>query len=531
MSYLVFARKYRPQGFDDVFGQEHVARTLLNSLRGGRIAHAYLFAGPRGVGKTTMARILAKAVNCLKSPGPAPCQRCEACAGIAAGQDVDVLEIDAASIRKVEEVQPLIESSRYLPQRSPRKVFIVDEAHMLSKHAFNALLKTLEEPPPHVLFILATTEPNKIPETVRSRCQRHDFRRISEADIARKLERIATAEKTAVEPGVFAEIARRATGGLRDAESLLDQSLAAAPQDRPLAVRDLVPILGGIPRELRARILDAARAGDGKGALAAAAEVVDAGADPAELLTDLYSDLHESAVGEAMGGGGEMRGNPRQPQKHAAHGSAGFATPASAPEAASDVRPSASGDREVGGGLGIEWCLAAAELVARHQKIATASRATRAALDLALLSLARLGDVEDLEDLVRRLERMAGPTSVVEQTQLPLAAAPPPPAPAANPPAPPPPSASRPAANLPPKLLDLRKRVGLDREGNAPPASPEPPASELVGETAPPENVPRALSGEELARIRSLPLVRAVVAEFDGRIEHVRRDDDVETVR
>jgi DNA polymerase-3 subunit gamma/tau len=475
VSYVVFARKYRPQAFEEVVGQEHVARTLRNALAQGRVAHAYLFAGPRGVGKTTMARLLAKAVNCLVSPGPNFCRTCEACTGIAAGQDVDVLEIDAASIRKVEEIQPLVESSRYLPQRSPRKVFIVDEAHMLSKHAFNALLKTLEEPPPHVLFVLATTEPNKIPETVRSRCQRHDFRRISEADIERKLRRIAQIEGAAVEEGVFAELARRATGGLRDAESLLDQALAAAPEGRPLSVDDLVPILGGIPRELRRRILDAAKRGDARAALGAASDLVDAGADPAELLQDLLSDVHEAAVNEALEGGG---------------------------------------------GHSVEWCLAAAELLARHQRLATASRAARAALDLALLAIGRIGDVVDLEELVRRLERIGGSTAAPARLEPPLGA--PPPAPASSPP-------PRPAQSLPPTLLNLRRRVGLDREEAGP--APDPVPAELEEPRPPPENVPRALAGEELARIRSLPLVRAAVAEFDGRIEHVRRDDDDEAVR
>ncbi|MFB3067045.1 MAG: DNA polymerase III subunit gamma/tau, partial [Planctomycetota bacterium] len=207
MSYVVLARKYRPQTFEELLGQDSVRHTLQNALKGGRLAHAYLFCGPRGTGKTSAARILAKAVNCLRSPGPEPCLKCEACAAIANGSDVDVLELDAASRRKVDEVQPLIESARYLPQRSERKVFIIDEAHMLSAHAFNALLKTFEEPPPHVLFILATTAPQKIPETVRSRCHRFDFRRFTEADIVGKLGRIAQNEKWEIAPGVLEEIA------------------------------------------------------------------------------------------------------------------------------------------------------------------------------------------------------------------------------------------------------------------------------------------------------------------------------------
>ncbi|MFI5403857.1 MAG: DNA polymerase III subunit gamma/tau [Planctomycetota bacterium] len=293
MSYLVFSRKYRPQTFDDVIGQEHVGQTLRNAIAHGRLGHAYLFSGPRGVGKTTMARILAKAVNCLVSPGIAPCGTCEACKGIAAGGDVDVLEIDAASNRKVEEVEPLIDAARYLPQRSPRKVFIVDEAHMLSTHAWNALLKTVEEPPPHVLFVFATTAPNKVPATVRSRCQCFDFRSIGASDIEGKLKRIAAEEGLALDEGVLKEIAARATGGLRDAESLLDQILSAAPAGRPVAVSDLVALLGDTPREVRLAILDHARRGAMKESLAAAEEIVRRGADPLELLRDLYGDLQD----------------------------------------------------------------------------------------------------------------------------------------------------------------------------------------------------------------------------------------------
>jgi DNA polymerase-3 subunit gamma/tau len=232
VSYLVFARKYRPQTFREVIGQDHVTGTLRKALEVGRLAHAYLFCGPRGVGKTTMARILAKAVNCMERPGVDPCGACEACRGIANGGDVDVLEIDAASNRKVEDVEPLVDATRYIPQRSPKKVFIVDEVHMLSRHAWNALLKTLEEPPDHVLFIFATTEPHKMPATARSRCQRFDFRRITPKDIETKLRRIAEAEGLAsvADDSVFLEIAARATGGLRDAETLLDQLIAAAPR-------------------------------------------------------------------------------------------------------------------------------------------------------------------------------------------------------------------------------------------------------------------------------------------------------------
>jgi DNA polymerase-3 subunit gamma/tau len=431
------------------------------------------------VGKTTMARILAKAVNCLKSPGVSPCGACEACCGIAAGGDVDVLEIDAASNRKVEEVEPLIDAARYLPQRSPRKVFIVDEAHMLSTHAWNALLKTVEEPPPHVLFIFATTAPNKVPLTVRSRCQCFDFRSIGAPDIERKLRRIAEAEGLSLEEGVLKEIAARATGGLRDAESLLDQLLSGVPAGRPVALSDLVALLGDTPREVRLAILEHARRGAMKEALAAAEEIVGRGADAASLLRDLYGDLHDLAVARARGEEGEP---------------------------------------------GLEWCLAAAELLGRHVSLAERARAPRASLDLALLAVAKLGDVRDLEDLVERLERISGPAPVAEargglrgpepRAPRPLAE----PAPAAAPARPAPPAPGAPS----------RPGLKLELGGRKPPleSRPAPPQNES---SLPPGGA--ALTGEELDRVRALPQVREALRVFGGHIEQIGRTEDGEVVR
>jgi DNA polymerase-3 subunit gamma/tau len=329
-------------------------------------------------------------------------------------------------------------------------VFIVDEAQMLSRHAWNSLLKTLEEPPPHVLFIFATTEPHKVIETVRSRCQRFDFRRITAADIAAKLRRIAAAESVEVEEGVYEEIAVRATGGLRDAESLFDQALSAAPTDRPLAVDDLVAILGGIPRQARRRLLELARAGEMPAVLEEAAGLVDGGADPAELLRDLYGDLRDAAVAAACG---------REEE------------------------------------LGVEWCLAAAEIVGRHQRMAADSRALRATLDLALLALARLGDVADLERLAERLEGLASGE---------------PGAPAPEP-APPRQGGVDVRSELRDKLQRRAPETGSLEKGPAPQenARPGPARSQ-------------APSSEELARIRGNPRVREVLKTFGGQFEHVR---------
>ena len=227
MGYLVLARKYRPQTFEEMKGQEHVVRTLSNALKSGQLAHAFLFTGPRGVGKTTAARLVAKAVNCEKGPTAEPCGRCSPCQEIAEGRAVDVVEIDAASNNGVDNVRDIVEAVKYRPARDRYKVFVVDEVHMLSQGAFNALLKTLEEPPPHVLFVLATTDVHKVPETIVSRCQRFDFRRLGQQQIAEQLRKVVRAEGMSLSDGALAAVARAAEGGMRDALSLLDRVRAA----------------------------------------------------------------------------------------------------------------------------------------------------------------------------------------------------------------------------------------------------------------------------------------------------------------
>src|SRR5213593_2221279 len=227
MPYQVLARKWRPQRFDDVVGQDAVTRTLRNAIASGRLAQAFVFAGPRGVGKTTSARILARALNCVKGPTPEPCGECGPCVDIAAGTDIDVQEIDAASNNGVDDVRALREAAKYLPARDRSKIYIVDEVHMLSGAAFNALLKTLEEPPGHIKFLLATTDPQKLPATILSRVQRHNIQLVPLGKIVARLREIAEAEKVQVSEGALTLVARQAQGSMRDALSLLDQLFSA----------------------------------------------------------------------------------------------------------------------------------------------------------------------------------------------------------------------------------------------------------------------------------------------------------------
>jgi len=294
MSYEVFARKYRPQTFDDLVGQTHVSRTLKNAVAQNRLAHAYLFVGPRGIGKTSTARILAKSLNCIKGPTVTPCGECDNCREIAAGNSLDVIEIDGASNNSVEDVRQLRENVRYAPAKGRYKIYLIDEVHMLSTAAFNALLKTLEEPPEHVKFIFATTEPQKVLPTILSRCQRFDLHRIPANLIAQHLQLIAGKEKITLEPAAAHAIARGAEGGLRDAESMLDQLVAFCGEK--ISESDVLNVFGFTSEEtvidLTANILR----GETADAVDLLHQQCESGKDMMRLMSDLIAYLRDLLV-------------------------------------------------------------------------------------------------------------------------------------------------------------------------------------------------------------------------------------------
>jgi DNA polymerase-3 subunit gamma/tau len=294
MSYQVLARKWRPQVFEDVVGQGHITRTLQNAISSSRLAHAFLFSGPRGVGKTTTARILAKALNCTQGPTPTPCGKCDSCRETAAGTSVDVIEIDGASNRGIEHIRELREAVKYAPAGGKNKVYVIDEVHMLTNEAFNALLKTLEEPPPHVIFIFATTEPQKIPATILSRCQRYGFKRVSLQQIIGRLRMIAEAEGISITDQGLALIARAAEGSMRDSQSLLDQAVSYGGMT--VKDGDLQATLGSVAQEALLKFAGGLLARDAAALLKQIDALLEQGQDMRQFLAGVVEHLRNLLV-------------------------------------------------------------------------------------------------------------------------------------------------------------------------------------------------------------------------------------------
>jgi DNA polymerase-3 subunit gamma/tau len=299
MSYQVIARKYRPQVFDEVVGQPLITETLKNAILQNRVAHGYIFSGARGVGKTSTARILAKSLNCVQGPTLAPCGQCPSCVEVTAGNSVDVFEIDAASNRGIDEIRELRETVRYLPARDPYKVFIIDEVHMLTTEAFNALLKTLEEPPPRSLFILATTEPHKLPATIQSRCQHFAFRLLDYAEIYARLEAVSAAEKIQADEGALGALAQAAEGSLRDAFSLLDQVIAACGEQ--LEDNRVRQLLGVVPVRLLREVTEAIHAADARRVLELVSQLAAEGYELAHFCGEYTRYVRNLMVAKSCG--------------------------------------------------------------------------------------------------------------------------------------------------------------------------------------------------------------------------------------
>ncbi len=298
MSYLVLARKWRPQNFDDLTGQEHIARILKNAIAQNKVAHAYIFSGPRGVGKTSTARILAKALNCVNGPTSEPCGSCQSCMAVSDGSSIDVSEIDGASNTGVDNIRDLRERVRYAPSGGRYKVYIIDEVHMLSTSAFNALLKTLEEPPPHVIFVLATTEPKKIPPTVLSRCQHLPFRRISGQKIKERLNLISSAEKIKITGPALDMLARAADGSMRDSLTILDQ-IASFSED--ITAEEVKDLLGITDAETLAEISSAVIDGNRKDIIDIISGLTNTGADLKTFARDLLQFIRSLLVAKIVG--------------------------------------------------------------------------------------------------------------------------------------------------------------------------------------------------------------------------------------
>jgi len=376
MTYEVLARKWRPQVFHDVIGQEHITQTLMSAIKTDRLAHAYLFSGARGVGKTSVARILARAVNCLEREDANPCNKCRSCIEITNGSSVDVQEIDGASNRGIDEIRELRENIKYMPSSSGFRVYIIDEVHMLTIQAFNALLKTLEEPPPHVKFFFATTEPHKVPVTILSRCQRFDFKRIPMSQIVKHLEKITGEEEIDISKPGLSIIAREAEGSMRDAESLLDQVASFA--GAKIEIKNITDILGIIDRELIFETSQAIIEGSAKRCMEIADRVYNYGYDIKEFYRALMEQFRNLTISLITSKNDllDMTDDDREETKHQAE---------------------KAGLEKLQQSLSI--------LIAREEDLRFTSH-PRLILETIMIKLCRLGEVLSFDELMGKIEAL-----------------------------------------------------------------------------------------------------------------------------
>jgi DNA polymerase III subunit gamma/tau len=459
MSYQVIARKYRPQVFDEVIGQHLITDTLKNAILHDRVAHGYIFSGARGVGKTTTARILAKALNCAKGPTVSPCGECDSCREIAASNSVDVLEIDAASNRGIDEIRELRENVRYLPARDRYKVFIIDEVHMLTTEAFNALLKTLEEPPPRSLFVLATTEPHKVPATIQSRCQHFSFRLLDYAEIYAQLEQITKAEKIRADEGALSALAQAAEGSLRDALSLLDQVIAACGEHLDeVRVRQL---LGVVPSRTLREILEAIHNADSARVLEQVAQLASEGYELGHFAGEFTRFVRNLMIAKSCGAESPLVQVPQEERRIFAELSALF---------------------------GEEDLTRFFQILLRTESELRYSLEPRFHLELALVKLVHARKLASLESLLAGLSGPSGPPK-----PMPAESARPSAAPVRTPPAKAPVSSA------------AREASAMREPGCSPPLAPPPAVSRR--EPLPPEE--------------SSPAIVATLAE-DARLEAIK---------
>ncbi len=372
--YVVVARRYRPQTFGELIGQEHVAQALSNAISTNRVGHAYLFTGARGVGKTSAARILAKALNCQEGPAPVPCNKCDVCQSIGTGEDVDVLEIDGASNRGIDEIRQLRQNAGVRPSRSRFKIYIIDEVHMLTREAFNALLKTLEEPPEHVKFIFCTTEPTKIPVTILSRCQRFDFAGILTRSIHQRLEQIVAAEGVEADADALEILARRAAGSMRDSQSLLEQLLAFS--SGRVTVDDVNGMLGAAGEERLSSLVGHLVERDPAAALADLDAAADSGVDPGQLIEQLFGYLRD-CMAAAVG---------------CEPGAFLFTSPSTAQRVT-----------ELGNRWGLNTLLAVMQILDQTLSRMRYSTQGRILAELALVGISQLEDLDDLSEVIGQL--------------------------------------------------------------------------------------------------------------------------------